>query len=363
MSKLSFVLPFIASASLSFLLTWGVRRFAMKKNVVDKPETEPTRKIHTQPIPLLGGVGIFAAFSIIMLWYVFVNARLLGGYLLPKHLAALFLAGLLIMIGGYIDDRYRVRFQYQILWPLVAILILIVGGIGIEYVTNPFGGIMSLNQWSITVFHYQDLPYKIILFADVFTVIWLMMTSYTTKLLDGLDGLVSGITVIGGLLLFVLSLNTEIGQPETALLSIILAGSFAGFLVWNYHPAKIFLGEGGSLFAGFMLGTVAILSGAKIATALLLLGIPLLDVIWVIIRRVLLEKKHPLKTSDKKHIHFRLLEIGLSHRQAVHVLYVLSLIFGLLSLFVTHQGIVWLLVSLVGFMIIFGAVLALKSKH
>ena len=336
---------------------------AVKKNILDRPEMEPKRKIHVQPIPLLGGISIFAAFHLATLWYTVVNPRLLGGYILPKHLATLFLSGLFIMIGGYIDDRYRIRFQYQILLPLVAILIVIAGGIGIEYITNPLGGTIALNQWSITLFTANDLPYKITLLADVFTIVWLLTTSYTTKLLDGLDGLVSGITVIAGFILFFLSLNTEIGQPETALLSMILTGSFLGFLCWNYHPAKIFLGEGGSLFAGFMLGTLAILSGAKIATALLLLGIPLLDLIWVILRRLFIEKKHPLKTSDKKHIHFRLLDIGLSHRQAVHILYGISLIFGLLSLFVTSRGILWLFAGLVGLMILLGSVLVIKAKQ
>jgi UDP-GlcNAc:undecaprenyl-phosphate GlcNAc-1-phosphate transferase len=197
--------------------------------------------------------------------------------------------------------------------------------------------------------------------ADFLTFIWLMGMMYTTKLLDGLDGLVSGITIIGALIIAAISLNKVVAQPNTALIAIILAGAFLGFLIFNFHPAKIFLGEGGSLFAGLMLGVLAIISGSKIATTLLIVGIPILDVLWVIGRRVFTRK--PLGLADKKHLHFRLLDVGFSHRQAVIFLYVLTALFGVAALFLqTFQKLIALIIlSLV--MLILASALVIMYKY
>ena len=127
---------------------------------------------------------------------------------------------------------------------------------------------------------------------------------YTTKLLDGVDGLVSGLGVIGGFVIFLFTATTNYFQPDIALASAIFGGASLGFLIFNWHPAKIFLGEGGSLLIGYILGVLAIISGGKIAIALLILGIPILDVLWTIIRR-LLKKQNPFKFSDKLHLHHR----------------------------------------------------------
>ena len=155
-------------------------------------------------------------------------------------------------------------------------------------------------------------------------------------LLDGLDGLVSGIGAIGAIILFIVSLFWDVPQSGTSILALILAGSCLGFLIYNWHPARIFLGESGSVFIGFMLGILAIISGAKIATALLIMGIPLLDVAWIVLRRIFVEHKSPFQ-GDRKHLHFRLLDVGFSQRQAVLFLYALTLIFGLSSLFLQSQ--------------------------
>ena len=153
---------------------------------------------------------------------------------------------------------------------------------------------------------------------------------FTTKFLDGLDGLVTGVVAIGALIIFFLSRDPRWLQPEVALVALIFAGACLGFLVWNWHPAKIFLGEGGSLFTGFVLGTLAIISGGKIATTLLVMGLPALDVVRVIARRA--QKKTSVFAGDNEHLHFKLLRSGLSQRQAVILLYSLSLIFGLSAL-------------------------------
>lgn len=283
--------------------------------------------------------------------------------MLPKYLIGLFIAGGLIMVGGYLDDKHNLKPSRQIVWPILACLAVIASGVGIAYITNPFGGVLNLDRISIKIFTINNIPYYFTLFADLFAFVWLMGMTYTTKFLDGLDGLVAGITTIGSLVLFFLSLDKVVAQPETALLAIILAGAMAGFLFFNFHPAKIFLGEGGSLFAGFMLGVLSIISGAKIATALLIMGIPILDVLWVIIRRTFFEKKSPFGTADKKHFHFRLLDAGLSHRQAVLLLYFISVLFGLSALFTAGRQKLIALLILTAIMIIAGLAVVLAYRR
>ena len=240
---------------------------------------------------------------------------------------------------------------------------MIIGsGIGVEVVTNPLGGFIHLDKINLKIFTYNDLPYQITLWADIFAFAWLMGMMYTTKFLDGLDGLVSGVTTIGALIIFFLSLHKEVAQPETALLAMILAGAFAGFLIFNWHPARIFLGEGGSLFAGLMLGVLAIIAGGKIATALLIMGVPILDVIWVIVRRVFFEHKSPY-SADKKHLHFRLLDVGLSHRGAVLTLYFITAAFGIASLFLQTRQKLWALMILSVLMLALAIALVLIYKR
>ncbi|XOU94527.1 MAG: glycosyltransferase family 4 protein [Candidatus Kerfeldbacteria bacterium] len=337
LSIIDYIIPFFAAFILSLIFTYFVRKIAIAKQIVDKADETNERKIHKTNIPLLGGIAIFISVVLVVLIYTLFSDRILGGYVLPKYLWGMLIAGILLMLGGFLDDKYNLKPSKQIMWPILATLTVIGVGIGINYITNPFGGTINFDTIKIELFTIENIPYYFIVLADIFAFLWLMGMMYTTKFLDGLDGLVSGITTIGAFILFFLSLNSDVAQPETALLSIILAGATAGFLIWNFHPAKIFLGEGGSLFMGFMLGVLSIISGAKIATALLIMGIPILDVVWVIIRRVLIDKKSPFSSADKKHLHFRLLDVGLSHRQVVLLLYFISLSFGSVAIFMSGQ--------------------------
>ena len=326
-----YLLFFLVAAILCYIFTLVIRKIAFKLKVIDYPTV--SRKIHSRPVPKLGGLAIFVAFFAVIFFLVFFSDKLLGNNLLMKHIIGVFIASALIMIGGVLDDKFSLKPYQQIILPIMAVIVVIVSGIGIKMITNPMGGVFYLDHWQWELFSFKGIPYRFTLLADLFTVIWLMGMMYTTKFLDGLDGLVSGITGIGALIIFFLATTTKYFQPDTAYLAIIFSGACAGFLILNWHPAKIFLGEGGSLWTGFMLGILAIISGGKIATALLIMGIPILDVVWVIIRRTFYEKKSPFKTADRKHIHFRLLDVGFSHRQAVGLLYLLAIVFGITTLF------------------------------
>ncbi len=329
---------------------------ALRWKIVDEP-IEP-RKIHEKPIPLLGGLAIFLSFFLVLGYYVFFTDEVLGGQILVKNLAGVFLGGLFLMIGGFLDDKYKLAPRWQIIWPILAVIVVIASGIGINYITNPLGGTVDLNNWEKILFWWNGVPYKITLFADIFTFIWLLGMMYTTKFLDGLDGLVSGVSTIGAVIIFFVSLMAEVSQPETAMLAIIFAGACAGFLLWNFNPAKIFLGEGGSLFTGFMLGVLSIIAGGKIATTLLIMGLPILDAFLVLLQR--LATKKSLVVADQKHLHFRLLDAGMSQRQAVFSLYFVTLVFGSSTLILKSEGKLFAL-GLLGLLGLFWTVVLLKS--
>ena len=357
---MTYLIPFLLSLIVSFILTAAIRKFSLRFNILDNPNSE--RKIHKHPIPLLGGLGIFLSFWILISAIILFTDILPARYISSRFLCGIFAASSIIMIGGIIDDIYSIKPRYQIIAPALASLAIIGAGAGVEFVTNPFGqGLWHLNkfQWHIADAAGRSLSF--VLIADVFTFIWLMGMMFTTKLLDGLDGLVSGITTIGVFIIFALSLSDKTYQPDVSLIAIILAGSYLGFLFWNAHPAKIFLGEAGSIFSGFMLGMLAIISGGKVATALLIMGIPILDVAWVIIRRLFIDHR-PIGAGDSKHLHFRLLTAGLSHRQSVLALCGLSALFGIASLFLQTQGKVYSLIILLLVMIILGIWSTERSK-
>ncbi len=313
----NYIIPFLISLTLSVFLTLGVKRLASFFGVVDKPGI---RKIHDKPTPLLGGVAVFLAFFISL--FIF-SERFLAGNLDLRHLIGFFVGALILIIGGFLDDKYNLSAKKQIIFPLLAVLAVIIGGVEIDKITNPLGGFFYLKDFIIA--------------GPILIFFWLLGMMYTTKLLDGVDGLVTGVGAIGGLIIFLFTLTTKYYQPDIALAALILAGAALGFLIFNFNPAKIFLGEGGSLFFGYALGVLAIISGGKIAIALLIMGIPILDVAWTIIRR-LLKGKNPFKFSDNKHLHHRLLRLGLNQKQTVLVFYGLSFFFGLSGLFLQSRG-------------------------
>ena len=298
--------PFFVSLAATVVLVPLVRRLAVSWGILDVPGAD--RKQHVRPVPLLGGLAIFAAIALVTVVY---RGQLLGGFLLGKHLAGILLGALVLVIGGALDDRYNLKPRWQLLFPALASLIVIASGLGVDYVTNPFGGILRLDLWTWKLFSAGGVPYQLTFPGDLFTFAWLLVMSYATKLLDGVDGLVSGLTFIGAAVVVLLSLTPEVGQPELARLAAIVAGAFLGFLFWNRPSARIFLGEGGSTLAGWLLGVMAVLSGAKIGITLLIMAVPLLDLAWTLARRIFVERK-PWDQGDRGHLHFRLLDSGLS---------------------------------------------------
>lgn len=308
---------FVAAFLLGLLGTFLARLLALRFRVVDDPGTA-ARKRQVAPVPLLGGLGVVVAVVGATAAELSASGGLLSGALTAHHFLILLLASLVLVAGGVLDDMVRLSPWQQIVFPVGAAAVVILGGIGIHEVNNPFGGTISVGSWQIVTFF------------------WLLGMTYTTKLLDGVDGLATGITAIGALMIALLAWSVPYFQPDIARFAIIFFGALLGFLAWNFHPAKIYLGEAGSTFLGFFLGILAIISGSKIATALLVMGIPALDVVQVMVRRAL--EGRSVFSGDRAHLHYRLLQAGFSTRQAVFLLYSLAAAFGLLTLFLQSRA-------------------------
>ncbi|MFH1142413.1 MAG: MraY family glycosyltransferase, partial [Candidatus Uhrbacteria bacterium] len=301
---------FFLAFGASWLSTKLVIGFAKKHDLVDQPDEE--RKVHDRAVPRIGGLAIFISLSLVLLVLLDISDVLTAGAIDLAHYIGFLLGGAVLMIGGYLDDRYNVPPNISILFPIVAALMVTGFGVEIEKLTNPFGGVIYLAPW----------------ISDLIVFIWLMGVMYTTKLLDGLDGLSTGVSAIGTIMIMLLSLSVAYYQPDVALLSFVAVGALLGFLLWNWHPAKVFLGEGGSTYVGFMLGTLAVISGGKLATALLVIGIPMFDVMWVIVRRYRAGGLRQIFKGDRLHLHHRLFDLGWTQRRVVLFYYLIATVFG-----------------------------------
>lgn len=323
------MIEFLIAALFSFCATAGVLFLMRKWNVIDVPQTKK-RKIHKRPIALGGGLAIFISFFL-MIWYAVSVNQTLGVDIPHKSLWGLFLGSLVLMIGGVLDDKYDLPAKIQILFPIAAAGVALLFGIGIESISSPSGGVFQLNQFTLSI----DGLGRWVIFADSLVFLWLMGMMFTTKFSDGLDGLVTGISIIGALCIFFVTQQPQWYQPEIGRLALLFAGACSGFLFWNFYPAKIFLGEGGSLFTGYVLAILAIISGSKIATTLLVVGVPALDVLRVIIMRF--RRKQSVFLGDSEHLHYRLLGTGLSHPQTVILFYSIAILFGASTIFLQNK--------------------------
>lgn len=334
------MLIFLASATISLILTLLVRRLAIKNTILDIPDN--SRKRHNGPVPLWGGLGIFLAFWIMVFFLIFV-AQINHKHLPNASLIGVFFGSLILLVTGLIDDKYKISPFWRLFATALSALCVIIGGTQLTAITNPFGGVIPLDAIVIGNF---------LVLANIFVFFWIFGMTYTVKILDGLDGLATGIVLIGALMIHFLTSSGQFYQADISIISLVLAGVCAGFLVLNFYPARIFLGEAGGLFVGFMLGVLAIIAGGKIATALLVLAVPILDLARVIYLRV--RTGQPVFSGDRRHLHYRLLDLGMTHVQAVVLLYLIAFLFGITTLYLKSNGKLIALIFLTMAMIIFG---------
>ncbi len=326
----------IAAFVISALLVPYVKRAAIKVGAVDNPE-EAKRKIHKKIMARGGGVAIYIAFLI-------VCVALLPNF--PKEFIGLLVASTMVLIVGLIDDIKRLSPWIKLLVQILAALVAAIGfGITISNITNPFGNTIVLEQVT-TQFNLFGINLGFNWIAVVLAVIWMVGMTNTINFLDGIDGLSGGVSAIAAGIIFLLAISEKVSQPNTALVSIILMGATLGFLIYNFYPAKIFNGDSGAYFLGMSLGILAIFSGANLATAALVLGLPILDAVWAVIRR-LVHRKSPF-SADRGHLHYLFLDAGFSQRQAVFSIYLLCIIFGLVGIMgTTPQKIIGIFVLVI----------------
>src|SRR4029079_1757469 len=241
-----------------------------------------------------------------------------------------------------LDDTLQLRARWQLLGQVALAALAVVAGITVTFINNPFG------TGNITL----DGPY-----AVGFTMVWIIGMINSINFIDGLDGLSSGIALIAAVTLGLISLTTTISQPFVAVLCFVLAGSLLGFLRWNFHPATIFAGTSGVMFLGYTLALLSILGVAKVAVAMLVLGVPIIDAFWIIVRR-LAQRRSPF-SPDRGHLHHRLLDVGLSHRQTVLLIYAICIGLGGLSLLLSGAGQVY---AFLGGLVLIGLALLALSR-
>ena len=315
---LLFLGVFAFSLVVSFIATRQVRDVAMRKGWVSLPQEG--RHVHKAPLPRLGGVAIFLAFSLsLSLWLglSLLFPRLLSG-IAPATLLRIYIPSCLIFCVGIYDDLHGVSPYVKFTTQAIAATMLFIGGMRILDLPVLFG--LHGLPW------FVGLP---------LTILWVAAITNAFNLIDGLDGLAAGSGLFSTLVFFVVALvgHSWLG----ALMSVALAGAILGFLRFNFNPATIFLGDSGSLFIGFVLSALALAGAQKaptlvaVAIPVVSFGLPILETLLSIVRRLI--SGRPVFTADREHIHHKLLQLGFSHRQVVMVLYAVSALFALLSLF------------------------------
>jgi UDP-GlcNAc:undecaprenyl-phosphate/decaprenyl-phosphate GlcNAc-1-phosphate transferase len=328
---------FILAALVALFSTPVIGRIVGNLRIIDHPDE---RRTHETPVPRGGGIAVVVAFVLVGGGLIVIGGGLPGMPSLqsvsPLNLAGLFGGGILAAVIGAIDDRFDLRARWQFLGQLVLALVAVVTGITVAFIGDPFGS---------GVIHF------IAPIGIAFTLVWVVGMINSLNFIDGLDGLSSGIALIAAVTLGLLSLTVAVGQPLVAILCFVLAGGLLGFLRWNFHPAVIFQGSAGVMFMGYVLAALAILGSAKVVVALLVLAVPIIDTFWVIVRR-LSSGRSPF-SPDRGHIHHRLLDLGLSHRSTVLLIYAVCATLGLMSLLVSSATGV---LAFVGALVIFGVV-------
>jgi UDP-GlcNAc:undecaprenyl-phosphate GlcNAc-1-phosphate transferase len=308
---------FLVALGLASALTPMIRQVAVRRGWLD--QVRSTRKLHVRPIPRLGGIAIVIAFFVPLVGLLIIETNVGDKFLENSHaVTGIFVGGLLIAALGVWDDVRGIGARQKFFVQFIVAAIMFGVDIRIEHVTTPWGGV-HLGAFALPV-----------------TLLWIVGVINAMNLIDGLDGLASGVALVAVATNFVLA--TVNGNILMMLFMAALAGAILGFLAYNFNPASIFMGDTGSMFLGFVLATSSIVTASKstatvsMLVPVLALGLPLMDTLLALARRAL--RGQPLFSADKQHVHHRLLELGLSHRMTVIVLYGVCLLFAGVALFV-----------------------------
>lgn len=305
---------FLTAGAATFFATPFAKRLAIKLGAVDKPEA---RRVNKTTTPRMGGLAIYLGFVLAVL--IFAK--------LDKTFVGILLGSVVIVALGALDDVFKLKAWVKLIFQFAAAAIPVLFGLKIDFLSNIFKVSaehpITLGLWSVPV-----------------TLGWIVALSNAVNFIDGLDGLACGVSIISALSIFIILM--QLGDPATALVIAALAGACVGFLPYNFNPAKIFMGDSGALFLGYILATVSINGMFKwytvvsLAVPFLVLGMPIIELITSSVRRIC-KGKSPF-TADRKHIHHRLLDLGMSQKQAVAILYTISAVLGLAAVILTTSG-------------------------
>ena len=301
-------LTLIVACAIAYFSMPYVIKIAHRLGAVDQPDQ---RKVHNHIMPRLGGLAIFSAFIIVMLVGVQVSRPIIG----------IIVGGCVIFVVGMLDDIYQLPPWGKLIGQSIAAGIAIYFGVVVSFVTNPFDGLLDLG--------YLGMP---------LTFLWIVGISNAINLIDGLDGLAAGVSGIAAATIGFVAYSQ--GQESVFIVAFILVAAILGFIPYNFHPARTVMGDGGSNFLGFILGCLAIMGLTK-STAIIslfvpivILGIPIFDTFFAIIRRI--NNKAPIFMPDKSHLHHRLMAIGCSHRGSVLIIYGISSFFGIMAIVLSY---------------------------
>ncbi len=316
MSIITLICCFSFAFLVSFATTPFVRKLAFKINAVDVPDNK--RHIHKKTTPLIGGLAIFMGFIVgMLLFYRPMDVQFRG----------IMIATVIIILAGVIDDTIVLKAKVKLLIQIICALIVYFHGVKIDYISMPDfivpGGMLYLSWLSLPI-----------------TVLWIVGVTNAVNLIDGLDGLAAGVSSIAAFSLFFIAILTS--ENDVAILTAALAGGCLGFLPYNINPARIFMGDTGALFLGFILSVVCIQGLFKgyviisFVVPFLILGLPLFDTIFAILRRLI--NKKPIMEADRSHLHHKLMDMGFSQKQTAALLYIISILLGISAVVVVKEG-------------------------
>lgn len=336
----AFLIVFCLSFSITLLLTPLMSRLGRRWGIVSKAGGRRQTEGDLRRVSKLGGVAIFFGFMVTVIVAQFLPIPRFD----PNEIirvTGLILGGTFIFVIAVLDDIYEFNAVQLGIGQIFAAGIAVLFQIFIETFNNPFNG-QQITGWSHLV-------------TVTLTMFWLGLMINTTNFMDGLDGLATGVAFIAGAMLFANSALILIpAQTSVSLLPLALMGSTLAFLLYNTYPAQLFLG-GGAYFLGYLLGTLSIIGGAKMATILLVMGLPLMDLAWQAANRIR-QGRNPMQ-GDRGHIHFRLLDMGFSQRQIVYTYYLFCACFGILTLITTSQLFKFIAFSVMILLIVIGFII------
>jgi len=338
---MTLLFAFVVAVAVSFGITPAVKKFANKIGAVDIPRDN--RRMHKVPMPLAGGVAIFLGFLVSALIFGEINSQI----------RAMLIGACVIVAVGVIDDVKELKPLHKMAGELVAAVIPVIAGVRIEALTFPFvgDGTLELGIFSIPV-----------------TIIWIIAITNAVNFIDGLDGLAVGISTISSITMLVIAIL--VSDTEVAIFMAALAGACLGFLPYNFNPAKIFMGDTGALFLGFVLAVTSVQGLFKFyavvsfAVPFLVLAIPVFDIAFAVIRR-LVKHRSPM-SSDREHVHHKLIDLGFDQKHAVAILYIISVVMGLIAVTLTASGewkIIILLIAVILSIFVSMSITFFDKKH